>query len=109
MHSGYIGGSVLQRILNHPRASSFDITVLVRDAKKAQLLESKFGLKAVIGSLEDADKLTEQSANAHIVIHTVSIPERRTSLLDVTDSPFTGRLRSCTRYQGHPRRAQEAP
>ncbi|RPD64771.1 NAD-P-binding protein [Lentinus tigrinus ALCF2SS1-6] len=68
--TGYIGGSVLQRILKHPRASTFDITVLVRDAKKAKMLESKFGLKVVQGSLEDTDKLTEESENAHIVIHT---------------------------------------
>ncbi|KAI0701253.1 NAD-P-binding protein [Cerioporus squamosus] len=68
--TGYIGGSVLQRILNHPRASTFDVTVLVRDAKKAKLLEAEFGLKVVEGSLEDTDKLTEQAEKAHIVIHT---------------------------------------
>ncbi|TFK91171.1 NAD-P-binding protein [Polyporus arcularius HHB13444] len=68
--TGYIGGSVLQRILNHPRASTFDITALVRDSRKAKLLETKFGLKVVEGSLDDTHKLTEQSENAHIVIHT---------------------------------------
>lgn len=70
---GYIGGSVLQRILNHPRASAFDITVLVRDTRKAKLLETKFGLTVVEGSLDDIDKLTELAENAHIVIHAVRV------------------------------------
>ncbi|KAI0682662.1 NAD(P)-binding protein [Cerioporus squamosus] len=68
--TGYIGGVVLQLILQHPQASTFAITALVRDAAKAQLLESKFGVKAVVGSLQDLDKLTELAENAHIVVHT---------------------------------------
>ncbi|TFK78447.1 NAD-P-binding protein [Polyporus arcularius HHB13444] len=68
--TGYIGGAVLQLILQHPTASTFAITALVRDAAKAQLLESKFGVKSVVGSLQDFDKLTELAENAYIVVHT---------------------------------------
>ena len=35
MLTGYIGGSVLSRLLEHPSASTFDITVLVRSEEKA--------------------------------------------------------------------------
>ncbi|RPD59649.1 NAD-P-binding protein [Lentinus tigrinus ALCF2SS1-6] len=66
--TGYIGGSVLQRILQHPEANTFDITALVRDAGKAQLLETKFGVKAVVGSMEEFDKLSQLAENAHIVV-----------------------------------------
>ena len=70
--TGYIGGAVLQRILEHPQASTFDITALVRDASKAQTLQSNFGVKSVIGSLQDHKKLTELAEAAHVVVQTVS-------------------------------------
>ncbi|TFK78737.1 NAD(P)-binding protein [Polyporus arcularius HHB13444] len=66
--TGYIGGSVLQKILQHPEANTFEITALVRDAGKAQILETKFGVKAVVGSMEELDKLTELAEKAHIVV-----------------------------------------
>lgn len=73
-HIGYIGGSVLQRILEHPKASTFDITALVRNADKAKLLEATLPqVKTVVGALQDLDKLTELSAQSHVVIHTVHI------------------------------------
>ncbi|RPD68444.1 NAD-P-binding protein [Lentinus tigrinus ALCF2SS1-7] len=68
--TGYIGGAVLQLILEHPQTSTFSIIALVRDAAKAHLLESKFGVKTVVGSLQDVDKLSELAENAHIVVHT---------------------------------------
>ncbi len=69
--SGYIGGSVLARLLEHPNASAFDITVFVRDARKAGIAESKFGLKAIVGTLADEDKLESLAENAHIVFSCV--------------------------------------
>lgn len=70
--AGYIGGSVLQRILSHPNVSTFEITALVRSTRKAEILESKFRLKTLVGSLQDLEKLTENAEGADIVIHTVS-------------------------------------
>ena len=69
---GYIGGHTLQRVLAHPKASSFSIPALVRDAERAKLLETKFGVKAAIGSLKDLEMLTELAEGAHLVFHTVS-------------------------------------
>ncbi|KAI0787446.1 NAD-P-binding protein [Fomes fomentarius] len=68
--TGYIGGAFLQRFLEHPKASTFDITALVRKAEKAKLLESKVPIKVVVGSLEELEKLTELVENSHVVVHT---------------------------------------
>ncbi|OJT06191.1 hypothetical protein TRAPUB_2961, partial [Trametes pubescens] len=66
--TGYIGGSILQRLLVHPNAKNFEITALVRSADKAKRLDSEFGVKTVIGSLQDLDKLASLPENAHVVI-----------------------------------------
>ncbi|GJE92242.1 NAD(P)-binding protein [Phanerochaete sordida] len=69
--TGYIGGSVLARLLKHPNAQNFEITALVRGQDKAKTLES-FGVKTVIGSYKDDHALTEKLAeNAHIVFQIV--------------------------------------
>ncbi|KAJ3521950.1 hypothetical protein NM688_g8946 [Phlebia brevispora] len=68
-HTGYIGGSVLARLLAHPSAKTFDITVIVRSQDKAKKFES-FGVKAVVGSFKSdlalLEKLVEES---HIVFN----------------------------------------
>ncbi|RDX57050.1 NAD-P-binding protein, partial [Lentinus brumalis] len=53
--------------LAHPLARTFDITALVRNPESGKILESKFGVKAVVGSLKDLDKLTELAEGAHLV------------------------------------------
>ncbi|KAI0661782.1 NAD-P-binding protein [Cubamyces menziesii] len=66
--TGYIGGTVLQRLLSHPNAADFVITALVRNADKAKVLETQFGVKTVLGSFQDLDKLTDLAAGAQITI-----------------------------------------
>jgi len=70
--TGYIGGSVLERLLAHASASTFEITVLVRSADKAKLLETKFGVKVVVGSTGDAELLERLAEGAHVVFSIVS-------------------------------------
>jgi len=65
--TGYIGGSVLNRLLEHPAASTFDITAYLRNADKAKILESKFGVKAAVGTHAELDKLEALAENAHVV------------------------------------------
>ncbi|PIL35406.1 hypothetical protein GSI_02132 [Ganoderma sinense ZZ0214-1] len=65
--TGFIGGSVLQAILAHPKANTFEITALVRAEAKAKALESTLGIKTVIGSLQDYALLTESAEKAHVV------------------------------------------
>ncbi|KAI0368802.1 NAD-P-binding protein [Pilatotrama ljubarskyi] len=67
--TGYIGGTILQKLLEHPNKDKFDINALVRNAEKAEILSSKFGVKTVVGTLQDLDKLSSLAESAHIVIH----------------------------------------
>ncbi|KAI0360218.1 NAD-P-binding protein [Trametes cingulata] len=67
--TGYIGGSVLERLLKHPSANTFDISVIVRNPEKAKILESKFGVNVVVGNHQELDKLESLAENAHVVFH----------------------------------------
>ena len=77
MPTGYIGGSVLQAILGHPKADTFEIIALVRDKSKAKAIERLLNIKTVVGSLEDDAILIENSAKADIVFQHVSSPLQR--------------------------------
>ena len=58
---------MLIRLLEHPSAATFDITVLVRDGSKAKTLKSQFGVKAVLGTHQDLDKIECLAENAHVI------------------------------------------
>ena len=68
---GYIGGAVLSSLLNHPRSDTFDITALIRSPEKANTLNDKFGVKAVVGSHAELDKIEELAEGSHVVFHLV--------------------------------------
>lgn len=68
--SGYVGGTILQRLLAHPKRDTFEITALVRNVEKAKLLNT-LGVNTVIASLSDFDKVAEVSANSDVVINLV--------------------------------------
>lgn len=70
-HAGYIGGSVLSRLLEHPEHDQFAITALVRSPEKAEKLKS-FGVNAVEGSIDEWEKLEGLASQAHIVLSIVS-------------------------------------
>ncbi|KAJ7854000.1 NAD(P)-binding protein [Mycena leptocephala] len=67
--TGYIGGTVLARFLAHPRADTFQFTVLVRDPKKAEKFKD-LGVKAVVGSHKDAQLVEKLASEADVVIAT---------------------------------------
>ena len=68
---GYLGGSVLARLLEHPTASSYEITALVRSEDKAKKL-APFGVKTAIGTIQDLELLEKLASEAHIVFSIVS-------------------------------------
>ena len=68
---GYIGGTVLARLLCHPRSDTFHTTVLVRSESKASQFRS-MGIRAVVGSYNDLDLLSQLAEEADIVIACVS-------------------------------------
>ncbi|KAH8100946.1 NAD(P)-binding protein [Cristinia sonorae] len=67
--TGYIGGSALNRLLSHPKFNTWEVTALVRSPEKAKLLES-FGIKPVIGNLNDAELLESLAEKSHVVFST---------------------------------------
>ncbi|TCD71996.1 hypothetical protein EIP91_000128 [Steccherinum ochraceum] len=67
--TGYIGGSALNRLLEHPKVDTFDITALVRSPEKGRLLE-KFGVKHVVGDLKNSELLESLAEKAHVVFST---------------------------------------
>lgn len=74
--TGYIGGSVLSSILASPSPPS-SITCLIRSADKAKLLEqltvpSGTELKALVGSMEEHDKVVKAAADADIIVNTAN-------------------------------------
>jgi uncharacterized protein YbjT (DUF2867 family) len=69
---GYIGGSVLSRLLKHSKAASFNITALVRSPEKAEKLKT-FGVHPVVGSHSDLALVEKLTAKSDVVIATVGI------------------------------------
>ncbi|KAF4613973.1 hypothetical protein D9613_007770 [Agrocybe pediades] len=65
--TGYIGGSVLARLLSHPQSDSFRITVLVRDAQKGAQFRS-MGIHSVVGTYSDLQLLEALTADANLVV-----------------------------------------
>ncbi|TFY62534.1 hypothetical protein EVJ58_g3799 [Rhodofomes roseus] len=66
--TGYVGGSVLNRLLQDPATKTWEIITPVRSPEKAKLLE-KLGVKTEIASLSDHDKLELLASRARVVIN----------------------------------------
>ncbi|KAJ8494778.1 hypothetical protein ONZ51_g2122 [Trametes cubensis] len=66
--TGYISGSVLERLLAHPKAADFEITSLVRSPEKAKVIREKFGVNTIVGAHAEHDKLTQLAESADVVI-----------------------------------------
>ncbi|KAI1792972.1 NAD(P)-binding protein [Ganoderma leucocontextum] len=76
--TGYIGGAVLARLLNHPSRDTFEITALVRSPEKAKTLNHKFGVNAVVGTHAEYDKIEKLAEDSHVIFH----------LADADDEPL---------------------
>ncbi|KAI9061105.1 NAD-P-binding protein [Trametes sanguinea] len=77
--TGYIGASILQALLRRPDAKTFEISTLVRDPAKAKVIE-ELGVKTVVGSFTDQDKLSALAEDAHVVIHTADAADNLEAL-----------------------------
>ncbi|KAF8509426.1 hypothetical protein BU17DRAFT_77845 [Hysterangium stoloniferum] len=72
--TGYIGGATLAHLLTASSSKSHKYSALVRNKNKAAKLEA-LGVRAVLGSLDDADILIEEASKADVVIHTAESAE----------------------------------
>ncbi|KAI5122914.1 hypothetical protein M0805_007592 [Coniferiporia weirii] len=73
--TGYIGGTVLWRLLHHEDARNFIFKVLVRSEEKAKLLTTLFGVVAVVGSHADEDKLESLADEADYIFTTADVDD----------------------------------
>ncbi|KAF4612137.1 hypothetical protein D9613_004521 [Agrocybe pediades] len=67
--TGYIGGSILARFLEHPDFASFKITTLVRSPEKAEKIRA-LGVDAVVGSHNDSELMQSLTASNDVVFST---------------------------------------
>ena len=92
---GYIGGTSLFHLIQHPKISDHVITIYIRSAEKAKGFE-KLGFKTVVGSLDDVVDLERLTAGSDIIFQVVSswriVPSPRdVPATDVTHLEFVGR------------------
>ncbi|KAJ8085169.1 hypothetical protein PM082_003955 [Marasmius tenuissimus] len=67
--TGYIGGSVLTRLLNLPNArSKFEFRAIVRSSDKAKKLEDLFDVQGILGSHRDRELVVRESSQADTVL-----------------------------------------
>ncbi|CAF3814976.1 unnamed protein product [Adineta steineri] len=71
--TGYIGGSVLTSLLQHPNASNFNITTLIRggDDERVKKLAS-LNVTPLIGSNDSFDIIEKAASESHVTIHTAN-------------------------------------
>ncbi|CAF4158902.1 unnamed protein product, partial [Rotaria sordida] len=70
--TGYIGGSILTALLQHPNVLNFKITVLLRgDESRVKKLES-IGVIPQIGSNDSNDIIEKAASQSDVVIHTAN-------------------------------------
>lgn len=91
--TGYIGGSVVARLLEHRDSNTFEITALVRSAEKATKINT-LGIRTAIGSYNELDKLEKLTSEADVIFSIVREPTGHCDYLPVSYlSSFPGRLR----------------
>lgn len=68
--TGYIGGSILGRLIEHPARGSHSVICYLRNEDKAKILTEQLGIKTIIGTLDDTEKIENAAVEADVVIHT---------------------------------------
>jgi nucleoside-diphosphate-sugar epimerase len=68
--TGYIGGSVLNALLQHPNASNFNITALIRGDDERVKKIASLNVTPLVGSNESFEILEKAASESHVVIHT---------------------------------------
>jgi uncharacterized protein YbjT (DUF2867 family) len=70
--SGYIGGAVTSRLLEHPTGPNLKFSALVRSQDKANKLKSEFNIEAVVGDLSDSALVERLASDTDIVLSIAS-------------------------------------
>jgi nucleoside-diphosphate-sugar epimerase len=70
--TGYIGGSILVNLLQHPNAKNFKITALIRGEESRTKKLASLGVIPLIGSNDSHDIIEKAASESHVVIHTAN-------------------------------------
>jgi len=70
--TGYIGGSILTALLQHPNASNFNISAIIRgDNERINKLKS-LNVTPIVGSNDSFEIIEKAAKESHVVIHTAN-------------------------------------
>jgi nucleoside-diphosphate-sugar epimerase len=70
--TGYIGGSILTSLLQHPNAANFNITALIRGDQERVNKLAVLNVTPVVGSNDSFEVIEKAAQNADVVIHTAN-------------------------------------
>jgi uncharacterized protein YbjT (DUF2867 family) len=65
--TGYIGGSILTGLLQHPNVSNFKISVLVRGDENRVKKIAALGVTPVVGSNDSHDIIEKAASESHVI------------------------------------------
>ncbi|KAJ7127437.1 hypothetical protein C8R43DRAFT_1027990 [Mycena crocata] len=80
--TGYLGGTILGKLLKHPSTADFKISALVRDAGKAEKLK-RFGITPIVGDNSNVELLQALASEADVVIsvaESTNVPATKATL-----------------------------
>ena len=93
--TGYIGGSVAERLL----ASGHQVVGLIRSAESIALLKDR-GIESVVGNLDDPEIITKTAHEADAVIHAASADHAGAVLTLIAALERSGKTLICTTGSG---------
>jgi N-acetyl-gamma-glutamylphosphate reductase len=80
--TGYIGGTILSKLLTHPDKSSLKIRILVRSQEKVEKINGlHLGVEAFVGSTDDSALLEDLVAESDVVFS--ATPVQHSTVLSV--------------------------
>jgi nucleoside-diphosphate-sugar epimerase len=68
--TGYIGGSILTALLQHPNAENFNITALIRSDNERVKKLASLNVTPIIGSNDSFEVIEKAAKESHVTIHT---------------------------------------
>jgi nucleoside-diphosphate-sugar epimerase len=68
--TGYIGGSILTGLLQHPNAGNFNITALIRGDKERVNKLASLNVTPLVGTNDSFEIIEKAAKDSHVVIHT---------------------------------------
>ncbi len=75
MPTGYVGGSLLTCLLQHPNISNFKITTLIRGVEKRVNKLAFLRVTPLVSSNDSFEIIEKAASESHLIIHTANSGE----------------------------------